>query len=235
MHSDTPASHLAFMQALYHDRPSMTRDETTRLFLDQTAQPIFLSRLKRLMEQQRSYEAIEVVRRRWRLIVDEFYRVDTNDRNLHLGVTSHALDFISFIQKEPGLQSLIPTGNAPYNFIFNAYFANNVRTRPWKVKRGMVGFDYTGSMLYIGDLNSVDIFLALAPRALGSPDWVEVFPSAIKDKDESLSIMPLPRYRAIIMFIAHCMAQISSANVIVLDPYPNIRDHHAVIAATDLW
>lgn len=226
----SPPEQGAHTEALHAaERYRVGREVASYSFHSQNPRQLRLSYFKGLRDTgSRELAAKEVLEGRYNLVVDPESMLFSDDANLQLSVNRHALDYLSFISREPGLHALLPLHHA--QFTFQAQFKESLRRKEWKVKHAMLGFDYGGRILFVGKVGKLDVWLALAPRGLGRPGWKEVYAHEVKES----SVMGERRYRALLMFLAYCLAEMSYDNVVVHERYPGLDSPDDIVAATTL-
>ncbi len=112
------------------------------------------------------------------------------------------LDFQLTVAKQMGFSPLLPNGTNAHMFSFKMDLKRP--THKFYRKHSMIGFDTTGSILYIGQAINVDVYLAMAPNSF----LTRFTPACLPRYSTGLSIISIRHYQQIVMMLAHFLGKI---------------------------
>ncbi|TFK71093.1 hypothetical protein BDN72DRAFT_937466 [Pluteus cervinus] len=119
-----------------------------------------LSHFQRVFEVKHKEQALNLLRKRVKLEVDERYRIAGTDKNLLWQFPGHYLDYILTVSKGPGLDACLPRTIPALGFTITIHPRED---RDFNARYGPLGFNPDGCMFYLGAAPSGDLWLALKP------------------------------------------------------------------------
>jgi hypothetical protein len=170
-----------------------------------------LSSLKSTFENEDTAKALSFLHRRSTLDIDDDFVVDVENPDYCFSIDNSFLDFYMVIGDRPGLDVLIPAAPSA-NFVFNLTLRMPIRQ--FHAKYGSLGFNPSGSMLFIGTIGSQNLWIAMAP--LEYFDGIgESFDMSDGHGDTRLTAH---RYRILVSFWGTILAQLPGRNFFMF-PY----------------
>ena len=127
------------------------------------------------------------------------------------------LDFQLTVVKQMGFSPLLPNSANAHTFSFKMDLKRP--THEFYGKHSMIGFNTKGSILYIGQVMNVDVYLAMAPNSF----LTGFTPTHPPGYSTGSLIMSMRHYRQIVMMLAHFLGKIPDWAYYTLDD-PNDID-----------
>jgi hypothetical protein len=158
-----------------------------------------LSYLRNLYEQDHAVRAAQLLLHKHTIVIDDDFKVPLREANLSL--PSQFLDFTLAVPQSSGLDMLLPNSTSSLNYNFPLNLRNPLKE--FSNKHGLLGFDPTGAMLYIGNCpNGEEAFLAWAPDA-----WIKgEIPNLPASPTKVSTRLQTSRYRTAVAFMAWCLS-----------------------------
>lgn len=217
---DSLSQSIALEAALFAQRPDS--DEDARFF-EQPVVSTSLHSFRRLYERNDAPNAIKQLTRRFRVDFNspEFV-TPSNSPHISWTVDRHFIDLLVCVGNDLGIGAILP--NQSVNSFYSVKLDFSQKTKEFKAKNVKLGFDPSGSMLWIGYMPSADdIWIAWVPK-----DDEEVRTSG------GSSCLSERHYRIAVMFFAFVLSKIGYRDTAVHTTYPNLADANAFKAATNL-
>lgn len=201
-------------------------------FFQHDATPVPLSRLEGIYNARDVRAAIPYVTHRTRVVLDDGTVLSADHDDIYLHMPRHSIDFECRMSKTIGFDCILPTDADPNRELEMEFkFGPKQRLQRWTTTKGMLGFDFSERMLYIGDAEHAKVWIALAPQAIVEAGWKEVHSSDVRGS----SVMSEARYRAVMVFLAHCMHAESIQNVHLRGSrFPPLGDAAALNSVTNI-
>lgn len=149
-----------------------------------------------------------------RIEIDDRYIIPHGKGRISVKTSDSKIDYHLTVANCIGFGSLLPNSNSNHQFSFELDLLKPHRS--FKGKHAMLGFDPTGSMLYIGRAYDEDVFLAMAPngfvyrRAGWSP--------GPRTPSSSSPLMRRRHYRQVVMMLAHFLSKITDLAFYTSEP-----------------
>ena len=147
------------------------RTEYVQGFHDQNVKQVKLSTLRTDFEKERTRTAIQRLRSRHTVSVDEELLHKKNDGGLAWSAREHFLDYYLLIPARRGLDVLLPMSQGDPSYVFKLDL--HKRHKQWQARYGDLEFDPTGRMLYIGTYGQEEVWLAMVPRMFLDEEMIE--------------------------------------------------------------
>jgi len=199
-------------------------DESAR-FYAQTPSTRSLSYLRQVYEKKDKARASALLSSRHRIKYDHSDYVTPSDSlNVSWSVDRHYVDMLVCVGRDIGLGAIIP--NQLINSLYSIQVDFRHRTKEFKAKHNRLGFDPTGSMLWIGKMPSSadDIWITWVQENTANGDNVIPSSTCLSEK----------HYRIIIMFFAYVLSKCGYRDIVVHNKYPDISRRDGVGEATNL-
>ncbi|KAG2742153.1 hypothetical protein P692DRAFT_201809895 [Suillus brevipes Sb2] len=175
-----------------------------------------LSSLERMYRLNDRSSAIKLLHRRVNLILDSDLKLRSDDPKLLWKGSKHFLDFILVVSGSIGLHAFLPKIVADHTFTLTLNL--RLQCREFRPKFGKLGFDPTGSMMAIGDGQSMELWLGFCP--VGNIEDIDLAnQSPLLNEKHGDTRLTSVHYRMGVMFLASLLSQIPSMPVHVMYPY----------------
>jgi hypothetical protein len=188
-----------------------------------------LSTFKGVYERKDTYQAINIMRRRVQVNLDDNLSVmDSRDPSLLWHCNNHFLDYLLLVSNKVGLHAILPRvqNDTGYNFRLQL----DQPYRAFQTKHAQLGFDPKGRMLFIGFLGIENVWLALAPRQALRNDSLDVAPGTCTGPTQLSS----KHYRIIVAWLAHVLDDRGIQDVYLRKEYPDISSTAALNEETNI-
>lgn len=194
-------------------------------FFEQPVVSASLKYLKGIYESKNTAAALKLLARRVRVDYNRPETVTaTNSPNISWTVERHFIDMLVCVGNRIGLGAVLP--NQTVNSFYAIKFDFSRKGKEFKAKNVKLGFDPSGSMLWVGNMppSGDDIWIAWIPQE--EEEGVE---------GKGLSTCLSERhYRMAVMFFAYVLRKILFRDITVHDQYPDIASAQAFHAATNI-
>jgi hypothetical protein len=171
-----------------------------------------LSSLGSTYSQSDERRALQRLRQRSNLLIDPPCTIDVDDPDFCFSVNNSFLDFFMVIGKTLGIQVFIPTNPTP---MFTVTLDLHVPIKQFNAKYGNLGFNPTGSMLYVGHASSEDLWIAMVPHSFHEQEFAS-FHLQGSHGDTRLSA---PHYRILVTFFADVLSKVDNRPFLLHKPY----------------
>ena len=135
-------------------------------------QSLKLSVLKRLYDDGEGERAFALLKKKWRLDVDQSFYKDGTSTHFTYQMAGHHIDFSLKVPDRIGFDVILPPESIGVNTTWCFHLALSGAVRGFLNQRGDLGFDPTGRMLHIGTHDHDNIFLAMAPKRFLDQDEI---------------------------------------------------------------
>jgi hypothetical protein len=223
--SDAP-SQMDILQGLL-DQVTVVSAEGTAEFHRAPIKDVPVSRFRRDFQEGRENAAMRRLMSRNRVVFEKDDLVDHDDAKLAWGQDTHYLDFIMAVPRNPGFAAIMPTRQRDHNWVWEASFQQ--RHRRWSVKYGKLGFDPTGRMLLLGKANGQNVWCAMVPKEFFDDETC--FEKYTDDPRDADLLMPVGRYRRLMMFWALLFSSAQIKDIDITNEYPPTIDGQG----QDVW
>ncbi len=198
--------------------------DESALFYAQTAAPISLGYLRCVFERGEKAKAYSLLLSRHRIQYDHpTYITPPDSLDVSWSVDRHYVDMLLCVGRDIGLGAIVPNQSA--NSLYSIQIDFRHRFKEFRAKHNRLGFNPTGSMLWIGKMPSADdVWIAWVPEDRDEED--EVTPSS--------TCLSERHYRIILMFFAFVLNKCGHRDIVVHQKYPDISKHDAIKEATNL-
>jgi hypothetical protein len=189
-----------------------------------------LGYFKRVYETKNTGVALELIHKRTQVDLGSSDMVTGSDSSeLSWNTDRHYIDLMICVPVGLGLAALLPNQARLHNFEFTLDLEQPYRT--FSAKFAKLGFDPTGTMLWIGrSHSSEDVWLAWAPTESLQMECEDVAPGTCHGSTQ----LKTRHYRMTTMFFASMLKGIGYGDVTVSDPYPDLDNEQDVHFATNL-
>jgi len=140
-----------------YNEPSLTGDD----FSKENVYKLRLERLQMLYEDDNP-RVINLLEWQHFIVINENFLLRVSTGQINISTEKMMLDYHLTVTNCIGLSPLLPNTMNSHKFLLQMDLQKPYRE--FKGKKGMVRIDTKGRMLYIGQANNVDIFLAMAPN-----------------------------------------------------------------------
>jgi hypothetical protein len=193
-----------------------------------------LSALQRNYEKKEKYTALTHLKERAFIEVDPQYKHPNDGRNvtatgpIRMDVNEFYLDFVMYTSRYLGLGAIIPNTEAHHNWTFTLSIKDQHHN--FSPKHGLIGFDTTGKMIYLGRCQQETVWIAFAPDA---------FVNSQSDHLPPDKTFPAPKvtglqHRKFCLFMAKCLADLNIGGVYCSNPHADVSDGQAFDLSTNL-
>ncbi|KAH9028468.1 hypothetical protein EDB83DRAFT_2678647 [Lactarius deliciosus] len=159
--------------------------------------------LQYLMEEkERKQKALRLLTVRNEIVIDADMKLPVGKGQVIMTTDRTMLDYELTVGSEVGLGGVLPNARTAKHFMLELDLQQPLRE--FRGKRGMVGFDTQGKMLYIGRARNEDVFVAMAPNTF---IWCEVEPCRA-GHNTGRPQLSRRHYRQVVMMFAYFMAKI---------------------------
>lgn len=180
---------------------SRYEDTSEARFYAMPVNPVSLSKLKQLYE-KKDKKAVDLLSGRHTVSIDDDLRIPLGTGRVNMNTDVTKIDYHLTVANGIGFSSILPNVRSDHRFSLDLNLKR--ATFAFKGKHAMLGFDPTGSMLFIGQCHGEDVFLAMAPNEF-LRGHVGPFPPG---RSSGSSVMSKRHYRQMVMMFAHFLAQI---------------------------
>ena len=201
---------LEIMKALVGSHASPD-DFSLQRFLEIPTRGVRLSQLKSLYK-HRDHRVLQFLSdgTRHTVEIDDQFCLKANSGKILMDPSHSTIDYRMMVGDRMGLSPLLPNMLSCHNFSFHLDLK-----MPYKAFRGkhaMLGFDPAGRMLYIGQCNNEDVYLAMVPDDVLSGQ----VPPSPAGFSTGHSVMSARHYRQVLMMIVHFLADLPKRSFMVL-------------------
>ncbi|KAH8977123.1 hypothetical protein EDB86DRAFT_3093129 [Lactarius hatsudake] len=155
-----------------------------------------------LEEKERKQKALRLLTVRNEIVIDADMKLPVGKGQVIMTTDRTMLDYELTVGSEVGLGGILPNARTAKHFMLELDLKQPLRE--FRGKRGMVGFDTQGKMLYIGRARNEDVFVAMAPNTF---IWCEVEPCGA-GHNTGRPQLSRRHYRQVVMMFAYFMAKI---------------------------
>ncbi|KIK32147.1 hypothetical protein CY34DRAFT_760389, partial [Suillus luteus UH-Slu-Lm8-n1] len=181
-----------------------------------TVTTVNLSSIERMYRINDRSSAIKLLHRRVNLVLDPDLKLRSDDPKLLWKGSKHFLDFILVVSGKIGLHAFLPRTLTDHNFTLTLNL--RLQCREFRPKFGKLGFDPTGSMMAIGEGQSMELWLGFCP--IGNIEDIDLAnQSPLLNEKHGDTRLTAVHYRMGIMFLASLLCQIPTMPVHVMYPY----------------
>jgi hypothetical protein len=215
LYSEDPINQEELIQNLQID-PNPA-DQFRRQFEAMEIKRIKLSDLRRRYDEKLSTYAINCLRDRTQIVLDNdsIYPVDSPE--IVLQCQDHFLDFFMVVSSTVGLDAVLPNKPVDHTWAFTMDLTQHFRQ--WRTNYGRLGFDSAGRMLYVGKRLQEDVWIALAPLAFVQNTLAEE-PAGIQTGPSSC-LTPI-HFRSLAMFLNCCLKEMAYSDLTMNKEYPDV-------------
>lgn len=140
-------------------------------------------------------------------------------------IDRHYIDMLVCVGRDIGLGAIIP--NQHMNSLYALQIDFRHKNKEFKAKHNRLGFNPTGSLLWIGRMPSGDdMWIAFVQEENDNEDSDCVEPS-------STTCLSEQHYQITVMFFAFVLSQCGYRDIVVHERYPDISRRNAVSEATN--
>jgi hypothetical protein len=198
--------------------------EESARFYTQTPTLRSLNYLKRIYERNEKAKAYKLLSSRNRVQYDDLdYITPPDSLDVNWSTDRHYIDMLVCVGREMGLGAIIP--NQQMNSLYAIQLDFRNKTKEFKAKHNRLGFDATGSLLWMGKMPS------------GDDAWIAFVPESydLEEEDITLSSTRLSErhYRIALMFFAFVLSQCGYRDIVVHVRYPDLEMSNAISEATN--
>jgi hypothetical protein len=186
-----------------------------RQFETENISPVKLSHLKKLYDLGRRDDAINLLRRRTTIKLDDNSIIQNNHHKLMWECRRFFLDYLLLVPNRLGLDTIIPNEENDLGYTFQMQLSDH--HREFSYRYAQIGFDPKARMLFIGFQERDKVWLAMAPREALEHNAPHVAAGTCSGSTR----MHKHHIRALIMWIAGICTSLDM-NVWIREPYPDI-------------
>jgi hypothetical protein len=187
-----------------------------------------LSLLRELYETSFPEGAINIIKKRNRIRIDDDFIQPIDDPQLcWLGV-QHYIDFMLLVSSRIGLDVILPTLETSHDYIFRVQLDQRFRAFPTKYAK--LGFDPSHRCMFMGTKGQDNVWIAFAPRTSLSTHAEDV-PVGTCEGDTYLSTK---HYLAFVAFLAFIFHSKSISHIFLEVQYPDISSVAAFKSSTNI-
>lgn len=225
---DAPDQYVALASAL--TAPHSDEGDETHGFFDARVQTINLTRLEDWYKGKQSAAAISALNGQREIIYGDTHTYESDDKELGWTADRSFLDLMVCVGRDIGLGAMLPNLEATHNYEFTLNLGSPFRQ--FTAKHIKLGFDPTGSMLWIGRSPSgEDVWLAFVKlEDLETEEEDLIRPK----RSGSSTCLNTHQYRCTVMFLAYVLNHISFMDATVHDTYPDVTDKADFTFATNI-
>ncbi|KAH8980171.1 hypothetical protein EDB86DRAFT_3088142 [Lactarius hatsudake] len=174
-------------------------------FNEKRAHKLKLSDLRRqylMEEKERRQKGLRTLMVRNQIVIDTDMKLPVGKGQVIMTTDRTMLDYELTVGSEVGLGAVLPNARSAKHFMLELDLQQPLRE--FRGKRGMVGFDTEGKMLYIGRARNEDVFVAMAPNTFIR---CEEEP-CVAGYNTGRPQLSRRHYRQVVMMFAYFMAKI---------------------------
>jgi hypothetical protein len=139
-------------------------DKRRDAFNNLETRPLRLSKLEQVYTMDNTDLAIKILLgKRHNIIIDDKYACSASSKDVAVRMENHCLDFTLCVSHDIGLWAATPNMGSNHNISF--ILDLHKPYREFHGTHGLLSFDPAESMLYIGRINTEDIWLAFPPAS----------------------------------------------------------------------
>ncbi|KAF8312610.1 uncharacterized protein EI90DRAFT_3022931 [Cantharellus anzutake] len=178
--------------------------------------PIKLRHLKALHDAANPFGFLKAIAgKKVRIEPDEFIDPATSTKYA-IRIPLHCLDFRLLVPFNAGFGTFLPLDPDEWSWAFSLDLGQP--RRPFNNARGFLGFDPTGSMLYVGTTPSRNsVFLGMAPHAFFDKSFIP--PGHASKQGTSHTCMSTGLYRMVLSFFFYAMHALTEHAFQLVNPY----------------
>lgn len=163
------------------------------------ARNLKLSRLKSLYE-NKDKNALNLLSTRHTVLIDDKFQIPLGNSQAIMNTDESMIDYHLTVANCVGLSPLLPNTSSDHRFCFSMDLQKPYLS--FKGKHAMLGFDPAGSMLFMGQSQNEDVFLAMAPNQFLQGHTELPAPG----HSTASPLMSRRHYRQVVMMMAHFLA-----------------------------
>jgi hypothetical protein len=197
-------------------------------------QKLKLSVLQRTYEKKHRYAALTHLRERAFIEIDGQYKHPNDGRKvtstgpIRMDIDEFYLDFVMYTSRYLGLGAIIPNTEAHHHWTFTLSLKDQHHN--FSPKHGLVGFETTGKMVYLGRCQQETVWIAFAP---------DHFVDGQSDPLPPDKTFPAPHVTAaqhwkFCLFMAKCLADLNIGGIYCTDPHADISEGRKFDESTNL-
>jgi hypothetical protein len=198
---------LALMQST--DAPTDERDD----YQKKKVFKVPLSRYKMEYDRQNERNALHLLQSRCSVVIDDEFKVSTDDDLLSFDSSKHFLDYFLVSSEQLGLWAAIP--NVEYNHNFFVEFNLGRPYRDFKCKYAKLNYDPKGRFLWVGRVRDEDLYIAMCPRVVSEGEVDPIAPGHSTGDTR----LKTKHYRMLVMFLAQAFSRLPSKSYDCYNPY----------------
>jgi hypothetical protein len=173
---------------------------------------ITLSSMQSAYNRRDANKAVSRLHQRCRLVIDERFIVDPNDPGYCFSADQSFVDFFMIVGRSIGLDVFLPIQPVPK---FTVKLDFRLPIKEFKAKYGVLGFDPSASILYIGSSSAEDLWLGFPPN-----EYFDGIGTGFRlDDDHKDTRMSTRHYRMVIAFLSHTMTKIPGRDFYMFNKY----------------
>jgi hypothetical protein len=182
-----------------------------------------LSALQRTYDSKNRYTALQHLRERAFIEIDGQYKHPNDGRKvmpdgpIRMDVNEFYLDFVMYTSRYLGLGAIVPNAEAHHNWTFT--LALKDQHHFFSQKHGLIGFDTTGKMIYLGKCQQEAVWIAFAPD-----DFVSSSDHSPANKKFLATHVTAAQHRKFCLFMAKCLADLNIGGIYCTDPHADVSD-----------
>jgi hypothetical protein len=218
-HSDVPHQ-TEILEGILDQSSTITPGDAAG-FHHAPVKPLTVSRLRQEFEQGQRGLAMHHLSSRHRVAFEASDLVDHDDPALCWGTETHHLDFAMVVPRDTGCAAIMPNRVSDHTWVWEACF--DQRHRLWTTKYGKLGFCHEGRMLLVGKAGGQNVWCAMAPNEFFHGEDFSTRYDDDPQGDESM--MPLGRYRRLVLMWSYLFNMAQLKDIATRDPYhPEVDD-----------
>lgn len=211
-----------------------------RGFHDQMVKKVKLTTLRKELEKGRRRMAIQRLKTRHVVEIDEELRYEKNDPGLAWAAREHFLDYYLLVPERKGLHVLLPNSRGDPSYVFKLDVQHPRKT--WRARYADLEFNPTGRMLFMGTYGQEEIWLAMVPRSFTNEDAIEE-EEEMEDlrgnirrleTTDSTTCLSDKHYSQILLFLAYMLKRQGFRDVYLRENFPEDLSRSQVKHITNL-
>lgn len=195
-------------------------------------QSITLNELRVRYENNKRNISLQSLFERHRIVLDSECVYHSDSEDLSWSSSSHFLDFRMIMSKDVGLDGVLPQSRINHNWSLSLTFREHFRE--WRTSYSQLGFDVSGSMLYIGRCGQEELWLGFAPIGFVRGDGTHVFSEQERRKRKGSTQLSTERYRQFCSLGAAILDEMGFGSIYSNTAYPDITTLVQMEATTNI-
>jgi len=227
--ADDPVQQSEVLTAIQRDTRPQRRHTEQFYLMPRT--PIYLSTHRANYVNNNSRSAINLLKHRSTLVIDQDYKIDASQDNVLIRFDEDFLDHILYLGNRIGIDATLPNSAVLADHAWHIDLTFSKMFKLWPDSKISLPFSTTGRMIYIGTRSQEEIWLSFVPRSLVNTPNLQPDMTVLRAPSTSLTA---PHAYIAVMFFAHCLSAMNFHDIYCADHYPDPPTRESVRQVTDI-